>query len=75
MHIHVDGLTTLFVCMKRLELAFKLGFKFPVGGSVPVAFISLVEDRDVPTCPPPNFYGPAELHSSFGQNIKISEKF
>jgi hypothetical protein len=43
MHIHVDGLTTLFVCMKRLELAFKLGFKFQVGASVPVAFISLVE--------------------------------
>jgi hypothetical protein len=31
-------------------------------------------DRDVPTCPPPpNFYGRAEIHSSFGQNIKISE--
>ena len=34
-------LTALFVCMKRLGLAFKFGFKFPVGGSVPTLFISL----------------------------------
>jgi hypothetical protein len=27
--------------MKRLGLAFKFGFKFPVGGSVPVIFSSL----------------------------------
>ena len=24
--------------------------------------------------PPPNFYGRAEIHASFGQNIKISKK-
>jgi hypothetical protein len=29
-HILVDGLTALFTCMKRLELAFKLGFNIPV---------------------------------------------
>jgi hypothetical protein len=28
--------------MKRLVLAFKFGFKFPVGGSVPVLFSSMV---------------------------------
>jgi hypothetical protein len=28
--------------VKRLGLAFKFGFKFPVGGSVPVIFISIV---------------------------------
>jgi hypothetical protein len=38
----------LFACTKRLELAFKLGFKFLVGGNVPVVFNSLVENRDVP---------------------------
>ena len=34
-HIHVDGLKALFVCVKRLGMAFKFGFKFPVGGSAP----------------------------------------
>ena len=35
-HIHVDGLTVLFECVKRLGLqAFIFGFKFPVGGSAP----------------------------------------
>jgi hypothetical protein len=28
--------------VKRLELAFKFGLKFPVGGSVPVLFISMM---------------------------------
>ena len=28
--------------VKRLELAFTFGLKFPVGGSVPVLFISMV---------------------------------
>jgi hypothetical protein len=32
----------LFACVKRLELAFKFGFKFPVGGSVLVIFSSVV---------------------------------
>ena len=32
----------LFACVKRLGLAFKFGFKFPVGGSVLIIFISLV---------------------------------
>ena len=35
------GLTVLFACAKRLGMAFKFGFKFPVGGSVQVkSFIS-----------------------------------
>ena len=41
-NIHVDGLTVLFAYVKRLGLAFKFRFKFPVGGSVPVIFISLI---------------------------------
>jgi hypothetical protein len=32
----------LFACVERLELAFKFGFKFPVGDSVPVQFISMI---------------------------------
>ena len=39
-HIYVDGLTALFPCVKRLGLAFKFGFKLPLGGNVPVIFIS-----------------------------------
>jgi hypothetical protein len=27
--------------VKRLELAFKFGFKFPIGGSFPVILISM----------------------------------
>jgi hypothetical protein len=38
----VDGLTVVVACVKRLGLAFKFGFKFPVVGSVPVLFISLI---------------------------------
>jgi hypothetical protein len=32
LHIHVKGLTALFVCMKRLRLAFKVWLQFLVGG-------------------------------------------
>ena len=38
----VDGLTVIFACVSRLGLVFKFGFKFLVGGSVPVLFMSLI---------------------------------
>ena len=40
-HIRVDGLSALFACVKRLGLAFKFGFKFQIGDSVPALVISL----------------------------------
>jgi hypothetical protein len=34
--------------VKRLGLAFKFGFIFPVGGSVPVLFISMLSSISFP---------------------------
>jgi hypothetical protein len=42
--VFMTGLTdsAIFVCMKRLGMAFYFGSKFPVGGSIPDLFCLMV---------------------------------